>query len=129
MIADKLCMLEEMLKEFLCADRGGKRADGLVAFLAENLDMDKRDIQTDLDLYEESLDILLDDTVKIGSKLRSAGNRPSLLAMMVYSYKEDRDLDEWMSVYAGKHTGYLVDQRKNFQQMRTDFERFLSGKR
>ena len=100
-----------------------------MAFLAENLDMDKRDIQTDLDLYEESLDILLDDTVKIGSKLRSAGNRPSLLAMMVYSYKEDRDLDEWMAVYAGKHTGYLVDQRKNFQQMRTDFERFLSGKR
>lgn len=128
-IADKLRMLEEMLKEFLCADRGGKRVDGLVAFLAENLDMDRRDIQADLDLYEESLEVLLDETVKIGSKLRSAGNRPSLLAMMAYSYKEDRDLDEWMAVYAGKHSGYLVDQRKNFQQMRTDFERFLSGKR
>lgn len=127
-ITDKLRMLEAMLKEFLCVAKGGKRADGLVAFLAENLDMDRKDIQADMDLYKESLDVLLDETVKIGSKIRSAGNRPSLLAMMIYSYKEDKDLDEWMAVYAGKHTGYLVDQRKNFQQMRTDFERFLSGK-
>ena len=48
--------------------------------------------------------------------------------MMVYSYKEDKDLDEWMAAYAGKHTGYITDQRKNFLQMKADFERYLSGK-
>ncbi len=127
-VADKLAMLEELLKEFLRNDAEEEPDDGLVSFLAENLEMDGEDIQADLDLYKESLDVLLDDTVKIGSRIRAAGNRPSLLAMMVYSYKEDKDLDEWMAVYAGKHTGYLVNQRKNFQQMRTDFERFLEGK-
>lgn len=127
-IIDKLAMLETLLKEFLYAGSDGQQTDGLLSFLAENLDMDSREIQMDLDLYEESLDVLLDDTVKIGSKLRSAGNRPSLLAMMVYSYKEDKDLDEWMAVYAGKHMGYLVDQKKNFLQMKEDFERFPAGK-
>lgn len=127
-IIDKLAMLETLLKEFLHAGSDGQQTDGLLSFLAENLDMDSREIQVDLDLYEESLDVLLDDTVKIGSKLRSAGNRPSLLAMMVYSYKEDKDLDEWMAVYAGKHMGYLVDQKKNFLQMKEDFERFPAGK-
>lgn len=127
-ITDKLAMLEALLEAFLHADKDGEAADGLLTFLAENLDMDRKDIQADMDLYKESLDVLLDETVKLGSKLRSEGNRPSLLAMMIYSYKEDKDLDEWMTVYAGKHTGYLVDQRKNFQQMRADFERFLRGK-
>lgn len=127
-VTDKLAMLEGLLKEFLQHDADEGPDSGLVTFLADNLEMDGKDIQADLDLYEESLDVLLDETVKIGSKIRSAGNRPSLLAMMVYSYKEDKDLDEWMTVYAGKHTGYQVDQRKNFQQMRADFERFLRGK-
>ncbi|MDE6404105.1 MAG: DUF262 domain-containing protein [Lachnospiraceae bacterium] len=129
-VADKLAMLETLLAAFLHEGKGREeeQADGLADFIAENLGMSRKDIQADMDLYTESLDVLLDDTVKIGSKIRSAGNRPSLLAMMVYSYKEDKDLDEWMAVYAGKHTGYLVDQRKNFQQMRADFERFLAGK-
>ncbi|MDE7358740.1 MAG: hypothetical protein K2N39_04790, partial [Lachnospiraceae bacterium] len=130
-VADKLAMLETLLAAFLHEGKGREeeqQADGLADFIAENLGMSRMDIQADMDLYSESLDALLDDTVKIGSKIRSAGNRPSLLAMMVYSYKEDKDLDEWMAVYAGKHTGYLVDQRKNFQQMRVDFERFLAGK-
>ncbi len=126
-ITDKLAMLEALLAEFLHTGREREQAGGLVAFLAENLGIDSGEICEDMDLYNESLNVLLDDTVKIGSKLRSAGNRPSLLAMMIYSYKEDKDLDDWMAVYAGKHTGYLVDQKKNFLQMRADFERFLAG--
>lgn len=127
-ITDKLAMLETLLAEFLHIEKDGEQSDGILSFLAENLEMGREDIGADMDLYNESLDVLLDDTVKIGSRLRSAGNRPSLLAMMVYSYKEDKDLDEWMAAYAGKHTGYITDQRKNFLQMKADFERYLSGK-
>ena len=68
---------------------------------------------------------LLDNTVKIDSKLRNEENRFSLLAMMVYSYKEDKDLDEWMTEYARRNNTYFIDQKKNFLHMKNDFEKYL----
>lgn len=51
-------------------------------------------------------------------------NRPSLLAMVVYSYKEDIDLDEWLAKYAKDNNTYFVDQKKNFFFMKKDFEHY-----
>lgn len=78
-----------------------------------------------MDFYNESLNELLDHTVKIDSKLRNEENRFSLLAMMVYSYKEDKDLDEWMTEYARRNNTYFIDQKKNFLHMKNDFEKYL----
>ena len=58
--------------------------------------------------------------VKIDSKLRNEENRFSLLAMMVYSYKEDKDLDEWMTEYARRNNTYFIDQKKNFLHMKNE---------
>lgn len=46
--------------------------------------------------------------------------------MMVYSYKEDKDLDDWMSEYAKDNNTYFMDQTRNFLHMKQDFEQ-LSG--
>lgn len=141
-ILDKLKMLEDLMLEFLKvgennsdhdndrdsgSDSGNNvSSDSVEEFVAVNLGMDAEVVLDDMDLYNESLDILLENTVRFGSQLRDAENRLSLLAMMVYSYKEDKDLDEWMEQYAKRHETYDPDQTKNFLQMRQDFERYCA---
>lgn len=128
-IATKLEMLEEMMKEFLQMEEGEhEQMMAAEAFIAENLNMDMEMVKADMDLYNESLDILLDNTVKIDSRLRHRQNRLSLLAMMAYSYKDDVDLDEWLTEYAGRNNCYISDQKKNFLHMKDDFKKYLNSK-
>lgn len=124
-ITDKLHMLENLMLDFLHIDNTNFVQINIESFIARNLDIDVETVQDDMDFYNESLNELLDHTVKIDSKLRNEANRPSLLAMMVYSYKEDKDLDEWMTEYARRNNTYFIDQKKNFLHMKNDFEKYL----
>lgn len=129
-IAAKMDMLELLMKDFFRMDEKSFCMESLEAFIAEALAADTDMIREDMQLYQESLDVLLDKTVRIDSKLRDEKNKPSLLAMMAYSYQQDKDLDEWMAGYAKKNHTYCVDQKKNFISMRRDFERYdKKGKR
>ncbi len=123
-IADKLGMLESMMMDFLKPGEGDLSQGSPETFIAQNLDMDIESVRADMDFYEQSLNVLLDNTVKLDSKLRNPENRISLLTMMVYSYKEDKDLDDWMSEYAQKHNKYFSDQKKNFLHLKQHFEQY-----
>lgn len=136
-VMDKLDLLEHYMLKYLqkAEEETGNKPDfpqdgergagnNIEFFVAENLGMTAAAVQEDMDLYNESLDTLLENTVRIDSKLRQEQNRPSLLAMMVYSYRADRDLDDWMAQYAARNNSYYADQKKNFQYMKADFERF-----
>ena len=125
-IGAKLDMLEALMQEFLREQENGNAQDGESAFLSEMVGIDKDILEADMELYRETLDDLENVAIRAGSKLRDEQNRLSLLAMVAFSYKEDRDLDEWMKVYAKKNTTYFVDQRKNYLHMRKDFDRFLN---
>lgn len=87
-IADKLSMLESMMLEFLHVDGTDLSQGNAESFIAETLNLDIESVRADLDFYNMSLNTLLENTVKVDSKLRNPENRLSLLAMMVYSYKE-----------------------------------------
>lgn len=123
-ITDKLDMLESLLLEFLHMEGEGADNGSIEEFIAESLDMDVETVREDMDFYNESLDILLEDTVKLDSRLRDEENRPSLLAMMAYSYKADEDLDTWMLDYARNNNTYYTDQRRNYGRMKDEFERY-----
>lgn len=123
-IADKLDMLEKLMNEFLHSDIPNSIQSSIESFIAENVGIDVEVVQADMDFYNESLNVLLENTVKVDSKLRNPENRPSLLAMMVYSYKEDKDLDDWMSEYAKNNNTYFVDQKKSFIHLKKDFEQY-----
>lgn len=123
-IADKLELLEEQMREFLKMNHRGSGQEQPEAFIAENLHIAIEEIADDMDFYNDSLDNLLESTVKVDSKLRSRENRPSLLAMMIYSYKEDQDLDEWMMEYARRNNTYFADQARNFLYMKQNFEKY-----
>ena len=123
-IADKLELLEKLLLDFLHFNKINP-SQNVESFIAENLDMDIEEFHDDMDFYNSALVKLLDDNVKDGSKLLDKQNRLSLLTMMVYSYKEDKDLDKWMAEYAKNNNTYFVDQKKNFLHMKNDFEQYL----
>ncbi|MDE7252455.1 MAG: DUF262 domain-containing protein [Acetatifactor sp.] len=130
-IIDKLDMLECLMNEFLhiAHEDVGVHADNVECFIADTLDMDVEAVKADIDFYNDSLNVLLESTVKVDSKLRNPENRPSLLAMMVYSYKEDKDLDQWMAEYAKKNNTYVADQKKNFLQLKKDFEQYCRAQK
>ncbi len=127
-ITDKLNMLEKLMFEFLHIEVDESRIDNPELFIAESLNMDISDIKADLKFYNESLDDLMSRTVKDGSKLLNEQNRLSLLTMVVYSYKEDVDLDDWLTEYAQNNNKYFADQRKNFLHMRSKFDKYIKIK-
>lgn len=123
-IAAKLDMLENLMQEFLREQESTGTQMYECAFLSEMVGIDADTLGTDMGLYRETLDDLENAAIRAGSKLRDEQNRLSLLAMVAFSYKEDRDLDEWMKVYAKKNKTYFADQRKNYLHMRKDFDLF-----
>lgn len=122
-VFDKLEMLKNLMTDFLDIGQNDILPDNMEEFIAENLGMDLETIKKDMDVYNEDLDCLLDNVVKLGSKLRKKQNRPSLLAILVYSYAEDLKIDEWFAEYA-KSDVYYADQKVNFLHMKKDFEHY-----
>lgn len=121
-IVKKLEILERLLREFLQKDIA--RPVSPESFLTETVGMKAEEVREDLEFYQESLDVLEEKTIRLGSRLLEPKNRMSLLAMMVYSYQEDRDLEDWLTKYAEKHDTYLDDQKQNFFHMKYDFENY-----
>lgn len=96
-------------------------------FISRNVNVDINELHNDMEFYDESLDDLTNNTIRDGSKLLDKRNRLSLLAMVVYSYKQDVDLEDWLTDFAQKNNTYLADQEKNFLYMKDDFEKFIEN--
>ena len=126
-VGDKLEMLENLMLEFLHINKEELETPiCLEKFIADNLDVDVEVIRADLDFYNEDFDDVLENTVVFDSKLRQEQNRPSLMAMRVYSYKKDMDIDfeNWLREYACKNNSYISYQKNNFLHMKADFEQY-----
>ena len=93
-------------------------------FVSEMVELPIEEVKEDIDLYEESLKDLENNTIRDGSKLLEVANRLSLLAMVAYSYKNDVDLDDWLEEYAANNNTYFMDQRKNYSHMINDFRQY-----
>ena len=125
--------LEKLMMDFL--DKGEDKENevdeplDIERFIIENVGISKDDLENDMEFYSQSLDELLTNTVRDDSKLLNPENRPSLLAMIVYSYKNDVDLDEWMEKYAKENNTYFCDQKKNFEFMVKSLKEFGEGKK
>lgn len=123
-ILDKLHILESVMKDFLHIEEKIIEQETEIVrsiskeeFIARNVELPIEEVKEDMDVYEETLAGLTDSTIRDGSKLLNEENRPSLLAMVAYSYKNDVDLDKWMEDYATKNNMYYPDQQKNFIHM------------
>ena len=118
-IIAKLHILETLMNEFLHIEETENVTTE--SFVAEMVDMPVDTVKEEMDLYENSLKDLENNTIRDGSKLLDIANRLSLLAMVAYSYKNDVDLDDWLEEYASKHNAYNPNQKNNFLNMLDDF--------
>lgn len=121
-IVTKLHILETLMKEFLHIKE--IKNETTESFVAEMVDMPVEKVKEEMDLYEESLKDLENNTIRDGSKLLDVANQLSLLAMVAYSYKNDIDLDDWLEEYAANNNTYYIDQRKNYLHMVNDFKQY-----
>lgn len=124
-VIKKMNHLYTLMKEYL---NDTKRSDildsALEYFISDNLNIDTMEIHNNINFYKETLDKLLSDTIKEGSKLLNKQNYLSLLMMVIYSYKENVDLYEWLVKYSQNNNTYFMNQKKNFLHMKNDFEKF-----
>jgi len=129
-VAGKINGLITLMIEFLQPDDIKEEAPEIEAFIAENVGIDLETLHKDIEAYSEDLDSLEELLIKneLGGKLLNKENRPSLLAMIAYSYKKDVFLDKWIVEYTRKNNTYMVDQKKNYLHMLNDFKLFISEK-
>ena len=126
-IVAKLHILETLMNEYLHINKEETHTTP-EEFVAEMVDMPAEKVKEEMDLYEESLKDLKNNTIRDGSKLLDVSNQLSLLAMVVYSYKNDIDLDDWLEEYAANNNTYFMDQRKNFIHMVKDLTAYNTRK-
>ena len=124
----KLDILDKLMREYLHIDEVefSEETETITpeTFVSDMVDMPVDTVKEEMDLYEETLDVLENNTIRDGSKLLDTANRLSLLAMVAYSYKNDVDLDDWLEAYAAKNNTYHVDQSKNYSHMVNDFKQY-----
>lgn len=125
-ITGKIELLVKLMNEFLHIEDTNDEVIDEEDFISEMVGLDKEAIHEDIGFYKESLKDLKDMAIKDGSKLLQEDNNLSLLAMVVYSYKEDIDLEEWLTEYAANNNTYFKDQRKNFYHMVNDLKNYHS---
>lgn len=125
-ITGKIELLIKLMREYLHIETN-EEITNPESFIAEMVDIDKEVLEEDMDLYVETLDGehgLKEECIKVGSKLLDEQNRLSLLAMVVYSYKEGVDLDNWMKEYAANNNAYIADQKRNYNVMLESFKQY-----
>lgn len=83
---------------------------------------------TYINIDSKNIQIISRQFLREGSKLLDVANRKSLLAMLVYAYERDVNLEQWLEHYASKNNMYFPDQRKNFLHMKKDFVNYIETK-
>lgn len=121
-VTPKMEILETLMNDFLHIENQEDITQE--AFISEIVGMPVDTVKEELGCYEETLDELENNNIRVGSKLLDVANRASLLAMVAYSYKNDVDLDDWLEEYAANNNTYFMDQRKNYSHMINDFKRY-----
>lgn len=124
-IISKLHILETLMNEYLHINEEDLKEASL-ELIKENVNSDVT--EEDVEQYEEVLDDLtlnVDNT----SKLMDEYNRPSLVALIAYSFENDIDLDDWIVDYFKRNDMYIRNQRENFLHMKQDLNEYiLNGK-
>lgn len=126
-VTDKIEFLERLMMDYFGISKEDVEVKSDEEFIANVVDMEVKEVREDMVFYNETLDDLLRTCVRYDSKLLAEENRLSLLAMMVYSFKEDIDLEQWLTAYAVKNNTYIKNPRRNFEIMRNSCRQFVAS--
>ena len=123
-VLKKLDKLETMMCGFLGIVKvkmDNDKATAILEFVREQVAS-----HMTLEDVKQGAEILESLTRNIGrSKLWEDDNMPSLIAIVVWSFEHDTDLDDWIMSYCSRNDTYINDQVENFRYMRDDLEQFI----
>lgn len=122
-IIEKLYILENLMYEFLEIDKKYAKNMDIIAFVRENVNPTVK--QVDIVQYSEVLDCLL-SKVDSSSDLRNKHNKPSMIALVAYSFYKDIDLDQWIIQFFAKNNTYIKNQKDNYIYMVNDLKQYIS---
>lgn len=92
-------------------------------FIRENIS--ERASEDDVDDYYTLMDDFKNlDGVNKESPFFDYHNELAFLGMIAYSFKSDKDLDDWLVAYTNKDIAYSDDQVANLDNMLADFKEF-----
>lgn len=122
-ITGKIDLLVKLMKEFLHIDE--IKEVTTEEFLSEVVDVPMEIIEEEINVYEEDLKGLKNNTIRDGSRLLEDANNLSLLAMVAYAYKNDITLDYWLEEFASNNNTYNKNQKQNYLYMVKDLKQYL----
>lgn len=125
-VIDKMNHLETLMMEYLNIDKKDVECVNVLDFVREYVNPDVTD--DDISDYESDLDVLTLD-VNNNSKLLNRQNRPSLIAMVAYGYKNDESIDMWFKSFFERNDTYLLNQKENYLHMKADFKKFIKQRK
>ena len=125
-IVEKLDVLETLMREYLGIPKVEAEPEidpeSLLAFVRENVS--PFITAEDVAQYAEVLGALMKKS-DCNKKLLEVGNKPSLMAIVAYSFEHDVDLDNWILGYCKRNDTYIHDQKENYHHMLRDLEKFM----
>lgn len=125
-VIGKINMLLYYMKQFFQISENKNDIES--SFIMEEFNMSIDEFNKDISFYKATLDDLTSKTIRDGSKLLDEQNQSSLLAMVIYSFENDVDLEKWLTNYAECHSTYNSNQHENYKQMKQDFEKYQLNK-
>ncbi|EOS26507.1 hypothetical protein C806_01243 [Lachnospiraceae bacterium 3-1] len=125
-IVEKLDILETLMCGYLGVQKPEPEIDleDALGFVRENIDPFAA--KEDIEQYAEVLDALM-RKAGCNKGVMEAGNMPSLIGIVAYSFENDIDLDGWIVDYCNRNDSYISNQAENYEYMRNDLQRFIKG--
>lgn len=125
-VVRKLDRLGTLMDEYL----GIRKAEGepeldtetMLEFVQENVGSEVT--EDDISQYLEVLDALMEIS-NCDRKLLETDNKPSLVAIVAYSFEHDIDLENWITNYCKRNDDYISDQEENYRRMVDDLRQFM----
>lgn len=127
-ITEKLDLLETLMLEYLgickAESKPEPEIDSEEVFEFVRANVVPFVTMEDVEQYAEVLDSLMKKS-NCNRKLLEAENRPSLIAIVAYSFHADIDLDDWIADYCSRNSDYIPDQKENYIHMKEDLQQFI----
>lgn len=135
----KIEILETLMNEYFANEMDQKTTDTLdieeenmmlsceldvMDFVKDNVDHGAT--EEDIELYELALDDYIVE-VDSSSELLDKQNKPSLIALIAYAFKIDRDniIPKWITRYFDQHHSFISNQKENYLHMKKDFDEYI----
>lgn len=127
-VISKIELLEELMYEYFgltdIQKNNNENIESAERIIREYIDTEVT--EDDIELFEICTNDM-SEVIDVDSELLSEKNRPSLVALVAYAFKEEKDkiLNKWFYDYEQRNKTHISDQKENFLHMKKDLQNYI----